>query len=367
METLIEAKNLIEKSRNIWILPSKNLEGDVLASSLALFSTLKKIGKNVNALIGKIPDKFRFLEDIRPENSNDFIIAINASNKEVSKMRYEKEDEVLKIYLTLGKGALNANDVSFSYANPRPDLLITIGIDSLDGFVDFFNQNSRLLAETPILNIANSSANESFGEVNLIDPASCLSEITTNLLKFMEEEDEAFLDKNVATSLLTGIICASQNFRNPGTGPKAFETSAYLIERGGDHQKIIHNLYKQKNVSQVNLLGRILEKLNLNEQKELYSALLTEKDFEDCQASAKDLGFVVEELKTNFRYLPNLLILWENNASPKIIKGIFYSDKEELVGNILANFEGVSKGAGALFTIKEDSLETAREKLLKII
>lgn len=325
------------------------------------------MGKNVNVLIGEIPEKFKFLDGWQAKTAEDFVISIDTTSKEISKMRYERNNGDLKIYLTMGKGELKTKDISFPVISQPPSLFITIGVKSLSDIGEFFEQNSRLFSETPILNIDNHFSNENFGEINLVDATSSSAEILTNFIRFMESEDEAFLDENIATNLLTGVICASQNFRNPRTRPKAFETSAFLIERGGDHQKIIQHLYKQKSVSQINLLGRILEKLSLNEPKELYSASLTEKDFQECQASSKDLGFVVEELKFNFRYLPNLLILWESHASPVIVKGIFYSTKRDLVEKILRRYEGVSKGDGALFIIREPDVDSAKESLLSIL
>lgn len=367
MDALNQAKNLIVRSQSVLILPSQEIQGDSLVSAMALYSTLKKQGKNANILVEKIPEKFQFLSGWEPEDSKDFIISIDTSKKEISKMRYEKNKKDLKIYLTVNKGGLRKGDVSFSSFDQKPNLLITIGIKSLENLGNLFEQNSRLFYETPILNIDNHPSNENFGEVNLVDVTSCSAEILTNLIKLMESEEEAFLNESVATQLLTGIICASQNFRNPKTRPRLFETSAYLIERGGDHQKIMQHLYKQKSVVQINLLGKILEKLNFDEKKELYSASLTEKDFQESQASSKDLGFVMEELKFNFRYLPNLLILWESHASPSVIKGIFYSSKTELIERILQNYEGVSKGEGVLFLVRENDLDVAREKLLKIL
>ena len=367
MEDFGQAKNLIERSGSILILPPQEIDGDTLASSLALFSTLKKMGKTVNVLIGEIPEKFKFLDGWQSKNSEDFIISIDTAGKEISKMRYERENSDLKIYLTLGKGELNSRDVSFPAMSQPPNLLVTIGVNSLADVGGFFEQNPRIFSGTPILNIDNHPSNENFGEVNLVDATSSSAEILTNLIRFMESEDEAFLDENIATNLLAGVIYASQNFRNPTTRPKTFETSAFLIERGGNHQKIIQHLYKQKSVSQINLLGRILEKLSLNKPKELYSASLTKKDFQECQASSRDLGFVVEELKSSFRYLPNLLILWESRASPVIIKGIFYSTKRELVEKISQNYEGVSKGDGVLFIIREPDVDSAKENLLRII
>lgn len=367
MDDFNQAKNLIVRSQNILILTPREIDGDILASSLALFSTLKKMGKIVNVLIDEVPEKFKFLDGWQTESSGDFIISINTSGKDISKMRYERNNDDLKIRLTLAKGGLSAKDVSFPIADQPADLLVTFGMRSLEDAGPFFGQNPRSFYETPVLNIDNHPSNGHFGEVNLVDVTSSLAEIMTNLIRFMETEDEAFLDENIATHLLTGVICASQNFRDPRTRPKTFETSAFLIERGGNHQKIIQHLYKQKSVSQINLLGKILEKLSFNEPHELYSASLAEKDFQESGASSRDLGFVVEELKFNFRYLPNLLILWESHASPIVIKGIFYSTKKELVEKILQNYEGVSKGEGALFLIRETSLESAKEGLLKII
>ncbi|MFH1780875.1 MAG: hypothetical protein ABH841_02635 [Candidatus Nealsonbacteria bacterium] len=367
MNDFSQAKNLLERSDSVLILPPREIDGDTLASSLALFSTLKKIGKIANVLIGEIPDKFKFLEGWQSKNTGDFVISINAANKEISSMRYERNNGDLKIYLTVDKGELKAKDVSFPIISRPPGLLITIGIKAWSEVETILAQNSGLVSETPVLNIDNHPGNENFGEVNLVDTSSSSAEILTNLIRFMESEDEAFLDENIATHLLTGVICASQNFRNPTTMPKTFETSAFLINRGGNHQKIIQHLYKQKSVAQINLLGRILEKLNFNEQKELYCASLTEKDFRENRASSKDLGFAMEELRFSFRYLPNLLILWESRASPIVIKGIFYSTKKELVKKILQNYEGVSRGDGALFVIKETDIDSAKTNLLKIV
>lgn len=367
MEDFGQAKNLIERSNNILILPPQEINGDALASSLALFSTLKKMGKNVNVLINEIPEKFKFLNDWQSRTTGDFVISIDTVGKELSKMRYERNSGNIKVYLSLSKGELRPQDISFPAINQPVNLLVTIGIKSLNELEDFFEQNSKFLTDAAILNIDNHAVNENFGEVNLVNTTSSSAEILTNLIKFMESEDAAFLDENIATNLLAGVICASQNFRNSTTQPKTFETSAFLIERGGNHQKIIQHLYKQKRVSQINLLGRILEKLSFNEPKELYSASLTEKDFQECQASSRDLGFVVEELKFSFRYLPNLLVLWESHASPVVIKGIFYSPKKELVEKILQNYEGVSKGEGVLFLIREPNLDSAKENLLKIV
>lgn len=355
MDALSQVKNLIEGSQNILIVPSPQVLGDSLSSSLALLFTLRKMGKNANILIDKIPENFQFLANLEPFSSRDFVISIDGSEKEIGEMRYEKNEKGLKIYLTLNKGKISEQDVAFSTLGQNPDLVIALGIKSAKDLNCY---------RAPMLNIDNQPFNENFGEINLIETTNSLTEISLNLIKSLGPE---LVSGSVATCLLAGIICASQNFRDAKTKPKSFETSAYLINQGADHQKIIQHLYKQKSIAQIRILGRILEKLNFDKGKELYDAILTEADFQECGVHPKDLGFTVEELKFNFRYLPSLLILWESHASPAAIKGVFYSTKPGLIEKILENYEGVSRGEGVLFSTKDNDLALAKEKILNIL
>ncbi|OGZ24173.1 MAG: hypothetical protein A2896_00955 [Candidatus Nealsonbacteria bacterium RIFCSPLOWO2_01_FULL_43_32] len=355
MDALDQVKNLINESQNVLIAPGMLALGDSLSSALALLFTLRKLGKNANVLIDKIPENFQFLANLEPFSSKDFVISIDGSEKEIGEMRYEKNEKGLKIYLTLKQGKISQHDVAFSTLGQNPDLVIALGIKSAQELSAY---------HAPVLNIDNQPSNENFGEVNLIETTKSLAEISLNLIKALGPE---LIQGNVATCLLTGIICASRNFRNPETKPKTFETSAYLINQGADHQKIIQHLYKQKSIAQIKFLGRILEKLNFDKEKELYDVALTAADFQESNVHPKDLGFTIEELKFNFRYLPNLLILWESHASPVTIRGVFYSTKPGLVEKILENYEGVSRGEGVLFSTKESDLALVKEKILKIL
>lgn len=346
MTSLQQAQKLIKDSQSVLIALTQQIRGDSLGSALALFFTLKKLGKNANLLLQKIPEKFRFLTDWQPPSLKDFIISIDGSGKEISEMRYEKNANGLKIYLTLNKGEISEKDISFSALRPDHDLLIVFGADSL-----FISSQ----VPTPILNMADLTENN-----------FSLAETTTKLIQLMDSENN-LMDNNIATCLLAGVVSYSQNFRNSKTKPETFTISAYLIEKGADHQKIIQYFYKQKGIPQIKILGRILEKLSFDEKKELYCASLAEKDFQDCQAHPKDLGYVIEELKFNFNYLRDLLILWESRASPVLIRGIIYSAKPELIKKVLEDYEGVSRGEGALFLVKDCDLNSAKEKILRIL
>lgn len=371
------AIELISSSQNILVLSPKDTQGDSLGCALALFDYLKKIGKNVNLKLGEIPEKFRFLQS-SDFDSGDFVISVDTSKVDIEKIRYEKGGNDLKIIITPKTGLLQERHVSFASLPQKglsgsapldyslqPNLLITVGAKSLDDLGEIFEQNPEIFYETPILNIDNDPSNENYGEINMIEITSCsLAEIVS---AFIKSVDESAIDGNVATFLLTGLITASQNFQNPKTTPKTFEIASYLIERGANHQKIIQHLYKTNSAPQIKLLGKVLEKLNFDEKKEIVWSSLTAQDFQTTEADSRDLSFVVEELKTNFWKLPSLLVLWESHASGQLVKGVFYSSKPNFVEKILENFEGVSRGEGVLFLIRENDLKAAEEKILNIL
>lgn len=366
-----DAKNLIATSQNICILPSKNLQGDVLGAALALSYTLRKINKDVNLCLEKIPEKLQFLDDEQFNNkNNNSVISIETLGKEIKEMRYEKNGREMKIYLTCQKGAIEEKDICFQpetgFIN-ETDLLITLGVKNFED-LNPSKQEIKLFHNAPVLNIDNQASNANFGEVNLINLISSLSEISTQFIKSINEN---LLDANIATPLLAGIISFSQNLKSPKTRPRTFETASYLIEKGANHQKIIQHLYKTKPLSQIKLLGRVLEKLGFNEKKQLHQILLTKKDFQNTGTTSKDLSFIIEELRSNF-WIPaslgsDLLILWESHASENLIKGIFYSLKPDFRKTILDNFQGISQGNRALFVIREKDLRSAQEKILKIL
>lgn len=378
MESLLQAQKILENSHDILILPASESQGDSLGAAIALFFTLKKLHKNVNLSLDDIPERFQFLINTK-EAPDDFIISVNTDKNEISRVRYEKDEKNLRIYLTPKYAFFTPQNISFPQSAiggminqeeqtaKEPDLAVMIGAASLESLGGYFQKNADLLSQISILNIDNQPLNENFGDINLLDITSGLSEITFNLIETLESPRNALIDPKTATALLTGIIWSSQNFRNPQTRPKTFKAAVALIERGADHQTIIHHLYRQKKISQIKLLGRILERLTLHEEKQLCLVSLSKNDFAECGANSKDLIFAIEELKQNFRYFPNLLVLWESHASPMVIKGVLHSPNQHLIKKILEKFEGTSRGGNSLFVVRENNLRAALEKILSII
>ncbi len=197
-----EIKQLILQAKNICLIPSEK-EPESVSAALALFYTLKDLGKNVNVVVDAIPEKLQFLIPSLDfiSQPKHFIISIPRSLADVSQIYYEKNEESLKIHLTVDKGQLKKENIAFYATQTKPDLVITLGIQNfqnqLAGSLDSFG----FLLDAPILNIDTNSENLKFGTVNLIEPTS-LSEVTLDIIRSLHENH---ITKPVADCLKAGL------------------------------------------------------------------------------------------------------------------------------------------------------------------
>jgi hypothetical protein len=238
MENIIESKQLILDAKNIYLIPSQ--EPEALALTLALFYTLKQQGKNVNLIIETLPESLKFLSPsldfiYYPKN---FVISIPNKVAGISQVFYEKNDEALKIHLTLENGNIKKENIAFYFSEAKPDLIITLGIkdyaEQLSGKLNSFG----FLLDSPILNVDNSADNKKFGKINLLSDKS-LTEIIFSLAKNLHEIP---VTKNIAECFLTGIVIRTDNFKKNLTAD-IFEISSLLMKSGAELGKITSNLY----------------------------------------------------------------------------------------------------------------------------
>ncbi len=359
---MTEAKKLIQNANTISILLPPDTQEDNLSSALALFYSLKKQGKKTDILLPKhLLEKTQSSGIYKLLQPKNFVISIDAPNTKISEIFYEKNEKNLKICLAVSAGQIEEKDVDFSFlslkpltalAEKTPDLLITLGFQTEEGLPE----------KIPILNIDNHAGGKDFGKINLREEKSSLAQISTKLI--------AEPDKNIATSLLAGIIYFSLQNKTPII-PKVFEAISYLIKKGADIQKIVQHLKTETKstnksiaeISQIRLLGKVLEKLEYKENKELYCAILTNEDFQEMEAGSLDLNFVITELK-NVWLFPCLLVLWEDKAATK---GVFYSSQPEAIKKILKTFTGTLKGEGGIFLVPGADLTAAQAQILKLL
>lgn len=235
-----EVKNLIAEAKNIYLVTSQEPEalgrstGEAITSTLALFYTLKDLGKNVNLLLDSLPENLKFLSPSLDFISypKNFVLAIPNSVAQISQIYYEKNDEALKVHLTLENGTIKKDNISFYFTEAKPDLVITIGIKDyqkeLAGKLDSFG----FLLDSPVLNIDNSKDNQKFGKINLIGESS-LSEIIFTLADDIKKEP--------SECLLAGLVIYTENFKKNITA-NIFELASQLMKKGADLEEITNSI-----------------------------------------------------------------------------------------------------------------------------
>lgn len=354
-----EAKKITSEAKNICLIPSEN-EPESSMSCLALFYTLKELGKNVNLVADSFPERANFLVPSIDfiSSPKNFVISIPKEIADISQIYYEKTDESLKIHLTADKGNLKKENIVFYFQEAKPDLVVTLGIqnfkEQLGGRFDSFG----FLLDSPILNIDNSLQNLRFGQINLIEQKS-LSEITFDLIRSIGED---LIKKDVANCLLAGIIIYYQNFKSKHTNEAAFQAAAELIRKGADNQQIIDNLCKT-NEKEMDFLGKIFQNLKIDSSK-MYVAALKSVSFENFSES--HVSSAVEKIK-NMGVQNDLLVLWESHASGPVVKGFFYSKKQHLIDLIAKNCRGANKGDWVFLAIPGENIDCAKEQIVGLL
>jgi nanoRNase/pAp phosphatase (c-di-AMP/oligoRNAs hydrolase) len=232
MENITESKQLISDAKNIYLITAE--EPEAITSTLALFYTLKELGKNVNLIIDTLPESLKFLAPSLDFISypKNFVISIPNNIAQVSQIHYEKNSDALKIHLTLENGNIKKDNIAFYFAEAKPDLIITVGIKDYSKELPAKLDSFGFLLDSPILNIDNSKENQKFGKINLLAESS-LSETILSLAESASKES--------ANCLLAGLVIYTENFKNKLTA-EIFQATSDLMKKGADLKIITENI-----------------------------------------------------------------------------------------------------------------------------
>ncbi len=360
-EGLYQAKKLLDDAKNILVLTPQNPGVDSLASAVSLSYTLNNKNKIVNLHPRSIPQNYASLFP-QAANPNRFVISVKG--KEISELYYEKENQILKIFLSPKGNKITKNDIKFDDFQESPktesDLLITVGIENLEKLGDFYEENFKLFYQTPILNIDNQPTNNRFGNVNLISENLPTTLISNQLLELFPGP----ADQNIKTWILAGIIAFS---KSRDSNQEITDSIFELITSNIRYKELLKFFAQNGSAQQLNVLEIALKKIEFRKEKQLPIISLTKKDFQESGANPRDLSFVLKGLTNNILRLPSLLLLWESESNENPVKGVFYSSKPFSSSKILEAFEGAAKGRGIIFKAKNGNINNVKEKIMEII
>jgi len=358
----------INKSETILLCTSKNPTGDALGSALGFYDALKKLGKKIDIVSPTaILEKFTFMPSSelithKLEGARDYIFSVDIKKDKLQQLRYEVEENKLKIFITAKSGDLNEKNLSLESSKFKYDLIIILGTSDLENLGTVYDDNSELFYDTPVVNIDNNPSNEFFGKINLVDVTmSSTSEIVYNIIS---ELDEKLFDENIATNILTGIISKTESFQNKNTTPKSFLTAAALISKGANKENIIRYLYRTKSISVLKIMGTIMSNLKYNSQYRLGWSIVSKDDFERTNTTPKNLNLVVNELANSSPEFNLLLVLYKNNG---VVNGIINCSEKIDYNDLKKLLKGHIEENQIFFKTDKTELDLAEKEVLKKI
>ncbi len=300
--------NLINKSQKVLLLTHAKADCDGLGSMISMYLALKALGKDVVAATNDpAPDALSFLPSINivqnSISSNNFVIQLDISKTPLSKIKYKMNDDHSKvnIVITPKEGVFSPEDVSFEKDGAAFDLIITFDTGNLEHLGPIYDRNAEMFFSTPLINIDHHASNTDYGQVNYVDMvAASTTEVLLELLQDMEKHfEKTFINEDVATLLLAGLITDTGSFQHANTSPRAMEVAAKLLDYGARQQEIIKNIYKTKKLSTLKLWGTVLSKVETDPIHRLVWSSISQNDLKETGASAEESEGIIDELLSN--------------------------------------------------------------------
>lgn len=237
MLSLSELKSLLATPQKIVITTHHKPDGDAMGSSLGLYAYLIQKGHHVKVIT---PTDYPYFLHWLPNNS-DVIIYTEER---------EKADELVanaSLIFCLDFNTLSRINELGEVIRSAPGykLMIDHHLDPED-FDDYRHWN-----------------------INACAAAQLVYDFIIN-----EMEDGAFMTKDIATCLYTGIMTDSGSFRFPSATAAVYRIAADLIDAGAEHWRIHQLVYDNATENRLRFLGHCISN-KLEVIKELNTAIIT--------------------------------------------------------------------------------------------
>ncbi|MFA4995758.1 MAG: DHH family phosphoesterase [Patescibacteria group bacterium] len=352
--------DILRNQKRFLILTHKNADGDAIGSMLALYLSLKRLGKEVVAYSGDaIPGVFSYLPELKSidntfNGSRSFVISVDTKNTKADKIMYKVQDNKLDIIITPKEGLFEEKMVSFSKGQFNFDAIIVLDSTDLERLGPIYDNHPEIFYEVPVVNIDHHAGNDHFGKINLVDlTATSTSEILVSAIEALTG-DPKFFDEKIATALLTGIITDTNSFQNTNTTPKSLTVAAQLVAAGAQQQEIIKNIYKTKPLSTLRLWGRALSNLHDECDYKFVWSQIYKKDYLEVGASEEQSSGLIDELLKTAAGVDFALLLSEKNGD--VHGSLRSTNRAKDVSEIAKLFDGGGHSMAAAFQIKGTSL-----------
>ena len=245
--TLDDILEEIKKAQTIVVLTHESPDGDAVSSSLAVMHAISQLGKEVDVIIPEYPKDFKFLP---------------GAEKILQQGKCECYDLAISVDCT--------------------------DLKRLVGSKEYFEKAKKTIQ------IDHHSVNAMFADFNYVNPAapSCC-EVLISMFDYYGVE----ITKNIATSILTGIITDTGGFQWGGVSPETFEFAAELVRKGAKIKEICRIALRRKSKAHCELEKLVYNRMEYFEDGRIALAYLTSEDYESLNTEMGDDEGLVEMLR----------------------------------------------------------------------
>ncbi len=299
---------------------------DSVGSVLAMTGALKRLGKDVTAIIG---------DSQYPENLMSLPYREWIQSKSYSQIE-QKDFDLFIILDSSSPTQISRSGVTF------PEGMKTVVID-------------------------HHRTNEGFGDINLIDTeSSSTSQILYNLFKLWGTE----IDQDMALCLLLGIYADTGGFKYPNSSPETLRIASELVKIYPNYHKFIFELGNYKKPVELELTGLALSSLEKHLNDRVVFSIIPFEEIKKRNLSKEDAmeGLIGDSLRS--------VVGWDVVASlveaePNVVTvSLRTRDENKYDVSLIAMSVGKNGGGhkGAAGTTIYESIETTKTRLLdKII
>jgi phosphoesterase RecJ-like protein len=164
------------------------------------------------------------------------------------------------------------------------DLVVILDCGSLDRVGELGARHAELFARLPRVIIDHHASNDATGEADWIDPQASATCEMVALLAARMGCDPSLDGGAMATNLMAGIVMDTATFAHPNATPRTLVVSAWLVDAGAPLSDISRRLYRSKPAVQLQLFGRILDRLETADDGRIVWSTVTEADYETTGA-----------------------------------------------------------------------------------
>lgn len=241
MSDLEEIIRLINEEDDFIITSHIDPDGDNIASQLALYSILTKMGKHVTLLDNDpVPERYAFM-------LNDEVIHHEISDDKNYSAAFVVDVANLK---RTGKGVS-------TYIDENVDIIV---------------------------NIDHHRSNEYFGTYNYVDPhSSAAAVLVFKIANALGIE----WDSEIATRIYAGIMTDTGGFRYPNTNQETFRIVTDLVNYGANPGDIAYHIYSQRPFPVIKLIVEALSTLTLHYDEKVALMKLTEEHYKRADAQSE--------------------------------------------------------------------------------